>query len=64
MENPEGQLSETPNGHQHTQNQKGKTTWAQKAALLTNGKDTSIDPDYKMVDYFKSKKNTFLFQTQ
>ena len=63
MEIPEIQFIKTPNGHQHTQNQKGKTTWAQKAAFATNG-NISVGLDYQMVDYFKNKKTTFFLQTQ
>ena len=63
MKNPEIQFIKTPNGHQHTQNQKGKTTWAQKAAFATNG-NTSVGLGYQMVDYFKNKKTTSPLQTQ
>ena len=63
METPEIQLIETLNGHQHTQNQKGKTTWTQKAVFVTNG-NISIGLNYQMIDYFKNKKTTFSFQTQ
>ena len=62
MENPEIRLIETLNGHQHTHNQKGKTTWTQKTAFITNEK-ISIGFNYQMVDY-KNKKTTSLFPTQ
>ena len=63
MDNPEIQLIKTPNGHQHTQNQKGKTIWTQKAVFFTNG-NISIDLNYQMIDYFKNKKIISFFQTQ
>ena len=63
MEISEIQLIETPNSHQHTQNQKEKTKWAQKAAFATNG-NISVGLNYQMVDYFKNKKTTSPPQTQ
>ena len=65
IENPEIQLIETPNGYQHTPNQKINTTWTQKAAFATNEKVIPIGLDHQMIDYFKNKKTTFSpFQKQ
>ena len=63
VKNSEIQFIKTPNGHQHTQNQKGKTTWTQKAAVATN-ENTSVGLDYQMIDYFKNKKTISSPQTQ
>ena len=63
MKTPEIQLIETPNGHQHTQKQKGKTTWAQKVILATN-ENISVGLNYQMVDYFKNKKTISFSQTK
>ena len=38
MKDSEVQLSETLNGHHHTQNQKRKTMWTQKTTFVTNKK--------------------------
>ena len=63
VKNPEIQFIKTLNGHQHTQNQKEKTTWTQKAAFATN-ENTLIGLNYQMIDYFKNKKTISFSQTQ